>query len=104
MDTDSQHEQAFGFLPGWEKMEGRKRGLQRWSVNFPQRPRVLSRVSLPAGVDQMADRSREIGSRFHDEQEYVERYVRLLRAKSTLHDRQVHDLNRILKRVQIDQL
>lgn len=52
----------------------------------------------------MADDAREIGSRFRDEQEYIERYVRLLRAKSTLHDRQVQDLNRILKRVHVDQL
>jgi hypothetical protein len=52
----------------------------------------------------MAGSAREIGSRFRDEQEYVERYVRLLRAKSTLHDRQVHDLNRILKRAHVDLL
>ena len=41
---------------------------------------------------------------FRDEQEFIERYVRLLRARSTLHDRQVQDLNRILKRVHVDQL
>src|SRR3954469_22006821 len=52
----------------------------------------------------MAGVAREIGSRFRDEQEFIERYVRLLRAKSTLHDRQVQDLNRILKRVHVDQL
>lgn len=47
----------------------------------------------------MAGNAWRIGSRFRDEVEYIERYVRLLRAKSTLHDRQVLDLNRILKRV-----
>jgi hypothetical protein len=52
----------------------------------------------------MASSASEIGHRFHDEQEYIERYVRLLRAKSTLHDRQVYDLNRILKRVRIKPL
>lgn len=41
----------------------------------------------------------EIGLRFRDEQAYIERYVRMQRAKSTVHDRQVQDLNRILKRV-----
>jgi hypothetical protein len=46
----------------------------------------------------------EIGCRFRNELEYIERYVYLLRAKSTLHDRQVLDLNRILKRVQINPL
>src|SRR5687768_15846892 len=46
----------------------------------------------------------EIESRFRNELEYIERYVRLLRAKSTLHDRQVSDLNRILKRVEIKPL
>lgn len=45
-----------------------------------------------------------IWRRFHDEQEYIERYVRLLRTKSTLHDQQVADLNRILKRVVVDPL
>jgi hypothetical protein len=45
-----------------------------------------------------------IGRRFRDELEYIERYVRLLRVKSTLHDRQVQDLNAILKRVQVDPL
>jgi hypothetical protein len=52
----------------------------------------------------MAGDSWDVGSRFRDEQEFIERYVRLLRARSTLHDRQVQDLNRILKRVHIDQL
>lgn len=46
----------------------------------------------------------EIGCRFRNELEYIERYVRLLLVKSTLHDRQVMDLNGILKRVQIDPL
>ena len=46
----------------------------------------------------------DIGRRFSDEQDYIQRYVELLRAKSTLHDRQVEDLNRILKRVHLDQL
>lgn len=45
---------------------------------------------------------REIESGLRKELEYIERYVRLLRAKSTLHDRQVSDLNRILKRVEIE--
>ena len=47
----------------------------------------------------MSTNAVEIGSRFRDEQEYIERYVRLLGPKTTLHDRQVTDLNRILKRV-----
>lgn len=46
----------------------------------------------------------EIACRFRNELEYIERYVRLLRAKSTLHDRQVEDLNHILKRVLINPL
>lgn len=50
------------------------------------------------------DSAREIGWRFRDEREYIERYVRLLRLKSTLHDRQVSDLNRTLKRVEIKPL
>jgi hypothetical protein len=45
--------------------------------------------------------AREIGCRFHDEQEYIDRYVRHLRVKSTLYDRQVLDLNSILERVNI---
>ena len=46
----------------------------------------------------------EIECRFGNELEYIERYVKLLRAKSTVHDRQVLDLNRILIRVQINPL
>lgn len=44
-------------------------------------------------------RAAAIAARYNDERDHIERYVRLLRAKSTVHDRQVHDLNRILKRV-----
>jgi hypothetical protein len=49
----------------------------------------------------MSSTARAIGSRFRDEIEYVGRYVRLLQTKATVHDRQVDDLNRILKRVRI---
>jgi hypothetical protein len=46
----------------------------------------------------------EIRCRFHDEQKYIERYTRFLSAKSTIHDHQVLELNRILGRVRIDPL
>ncbi|MBL8796665.1 MAG: hypothetical protein JNM56_22375 [Planctomycetia bacterium] len=46
----------------------------------------------------------EVWSRFRDEQDYIERYTRFLRAKSTIHDQQVVELNRILKRVHIEPL
>ena len=46
----------------------------------------------------------EVLRRFHDEQEYIHRYTRFLRAKSTIHDEQVIELNRILTRVHIDPL
>lgn len=42
--------------------------------------------------------------RFADEVEYIERYVQLLQAKSTVHDRQVSDINRVLHRVEIKPL
>jgi hypothetical protein len=45
-----------------------------------------------------------ITRRFDAEKDYIERYVRFLHGKSTIHDRQVRDLNRILKRVQIKPL
>ena len=48
--------------------------------------------------------AREIRCRFHDEQGYIERYTRFLGSKSTIHDHQVLELNRILERVQIDAL
>lgn len=40
-----------------------------------------------------------VGHRFREEQDYIERYVRMQRTRSTVHNRQVQDLNRILKRV-----
>ncbi len=43
----------------------------------------------------------EVGYRFHDQQEYIERYIRFLRAKSTIHDQQVMELNAILRRVHV---
>jgi hypothetical protein len=46
----------------------------------------------------------EVRHRFRDEQDYIERYTRFLRAKSTIHDQQVLELNRILKRVHIKPL
>ena len=46
----------------------------------------------------------EVRRRFRDEQDYIERYTRFLRAKSTIHDEQVLELNRILKRVHIKPL
>ena len=46
----------------------------------------------------------EVGHRFRDEQDYIERYMRFLRAKSTIHDQQVLELNRVLQRVHIDPL
>jgi hypothetical protein len=46
----------------------------------------------------------EVRDRFHDEQDYIERYTRFLRAKSTIHDQQVLELNRILRRVHIGPL
>ncbi len=46
----------------------------------------------------------DIGHRFRNEREYIERYVDFLRSKSTVHDRLVLDLNRILRRVQIESL
>jgi len=46
----------------------------------------------------------QIQSRFRAEVEYIERYVRLLRAKSTIHDRQIADINAVLSRVQIPPL
>ncbi|CAN5476197.1 hypothetical protein BH11PLA2_BH11PLA2_29900 [soil metagenome] len=49
----------------------------------------------------MADSAQAIGWRFREEREHIERYVQLLQAKSTLHDRQVQDLNRILRRVNV---
>lgn len=48
--------------------------------------------------------AREVGCRFHEEIEYIERYVDLLRLKSTLHDEQVKELNRILRRVDLNSL
>ena len=42
-----------------------------------------------------------IQQRYHAEVEYIKRYVQLLRAKATIHDRQVADINRILRRVQL---
>ena len=46
----------------------------------------------------------EIRRRFHDEQDYIERFTCFLRAKSTIHDHQVLELNRILQRVHINPL
>ncbi len=46
----------------------------------------------------------EVQRRFHDEQDYIERYTRFLSAKSMIHDHQVLELNRILLRVKIDPL
>jgi hypothetical protein len=46
----------------------------------------------------------EIRDRFHAEQDYIERYTRFLSAKSTIHDRQVQELNQILQLVKIDPL
>ncbi len=45
-----------------------------------------------------------IAIRFEEEREYIARYVRFLKAKTTIHDRQVQDLNRILRRVGIESL
>lgn len=52
----------------------------------------------------MVNEAGEISWRFRDEQKHIERYVQLLCAKSTVHDRQVQDLNRILKRVHVQKL
>jgi hypothetical protein len=46
----------------------------------------------------------EVLLRFRDEQDYIERYTQFLRAKSTIHDEQVLELNRILERVHINAL
>jgi hypothetical protein len=46
----------------------------------------------------------DIGRRFREEKEYIERYVRFLRAKSTIHDQLVLDLNRILRQVLVEPL
>src|SRR5947209_5892064 len=46
----------------------------------------------------------EVQRRFHDEQDYIERYTRFLSAKSTIHDHQVLELNRILQLVKINPL
>lgn len=48
--------------------------------------------------------AREVRDRFRDEQDYIERYTRFLTAKSTIHDHQVRELNRILQRVKIEAL
>src|SRR3989442_1458016 len=45
-----------------------------------------------------------VQARFQSELEYIERYVRLLRAKSTIHDRQVADINEVLRRADIGEL
>jgi hypothetical protein len=47
---------------------------------------------------------RQVQSRFREERERIEQYTRFLRGKSTIHDEQVLDLNRILIRVNIDPL
>ena len=46
----------------------------------------------------------QVRDRFTEEQDHIEQYTRFLRAKSTIHDEQVLELNRILKRVHIDPL
>jgi hypothetical protein len=46
----------------------------------------------------------DVQHRFSDEQDYIERYTRFLRAKSTIRDEQVLELNRILKQVHINPL
>jgi hypothetical protein len=52
-----------------------------------------------------ADRTPDdVVDRFLEELDHVERFVGLMRAKSTIHDRQVQDLNQILKRSLIPQL
>src|SRR3954465_1491824 len=52
-----------------------------------------------------ADRTPDdVVDRFLKELDHVERFVGLMRAKSTIHDRQVQDLNQILKRSLIPQL
>lgn len=45
-----------------------------------------------------------IALRFGDERDSIERYVRFLRSKTAIHDRQVHDLNQILHRVKVQPL
>lgn len=46
----------------------------------------------------------DVRFRFRDEQEYIERYTRLLHSKSTIYDEEVRDLNSILTRVWIQTL